>query len=148
MPSDPAVLAYLAGLLDGEGNVGIASAFDKKKSKNRSYYPHLMIANTYEPVMRWLEDLVGGTVDVHVPSTNKAHYKTCYRWRLHGKNAETFLRAVRPYLRIKHEQADVVFELQKVRGKNATLHGTLTEAQVAEREALKMRINDLNRKGC
>lgn len=146
MPTDPPTLAYLAGLLDGEGTVGI-NRVKSAKAKNPSHFPHLMIANSYEPVVRWLGE-IGGSVDVHRPSTHKSNWKTSYRWRLHGKNAETFVRAVRPYLRIKHEQADVILELAAIRGKNNVPHGTLTEAQVNEREALKMRINELNRRGC
>lgn len=146
MPTDPAVLGYLAGLLDGEGTVGISSV-RSARAKNPSHFPHLMIANCYEPVMRWLERDIGGKVDIHTPSTNQPHWRTSYRWRLHGQNAEAFLRSVRPYLRIKHEQADVVLAMSEIRGKNHVPHGTLTGEQVELREGFKRRINELNRRG-
>jgi hypothetical protein len=131
MPSDPATLGYLAGFLDGEGTIGISSAFAKGRSRNPSHFPHVMIANADRAVMEWIRDTVGGSLDVPRPSTHKPHWRPSYRWRLHGRNAETFIDALLPYLRVKRPQAEVVLRLRQIRGKDTVPHGTLTDDQVA-----------------
>lgn len=97
--------------------------------------------------MRWLAEEIGGQVDVHVPSTNKPHWKTCYRWRVSGKNAEAFVEAVLPHLRIKREQAELLLKFRDIRGKGKALHGTLSPQQVDEREEIKKQMNALNKRG-
>lgn len=146
LPDDPAVLSYLGGLVDGAGTVTIKETFVKGQSVNASHSPHVMVSVPHEPTIEWLRKF-GGSRDSLLPSRTRPNARPSYRWHLHGPNAEKFVRALLPYLHVKRAQAEIVLEFEKIRGKGSARHGTLSDAQVAERRALKDRITALNRRG-
>lgn len=95
-------LAYLAGLFDGEGSVGIYEF--KKRNQNSNWQFKLEIANTDWRIMQWLENTVGGKV--HKKSTGEKHWKQGYCWHLQGNNAETFCNLIKNYTIIKKDQIE------------------------------------------
>lgn len=87
-------LAYIAGLVDGEGSVSI-----KKEQAQIAIY------NCYEPVMIWLKDNVGG--NYRVAHRNGRTPNFC--WNIGGaKNVYHLLIALTPYLIIKQSQKETV----------------------------------------
>jgi hypothetical protein len=145
IPDDVAVLGYIAGLIDGEGHIGITSSFDKKKSKNPSHAARVVVTNCDARLVQWLHRSVGGGL-VEVDHKQRDRWRTCYRWVLNGQNAEDMLRAVMSYLVIKREQAEIVLQLRAT-GRGAWRGRGLASEVVAEREALKVQINLLNKRG-
>lgn len=150
LPDDPAVLGYLAGIVDGEGHIGITCSFDPKGSVNKSHAPRLVIINTDLRLMSWLVELFDGAISATENKRNP-QYKTRYSWQIHGNRCEALLQALRPYLRLKGEQADVVLrfrDLGKHRGGGNGLGPVpLSEELVTEREKLKQQIHVLNARG-
>lgn len=63
IPTDPAVLGYVAGLIDGEGNLTISKSLDRKKGRSVSHTPTLQIGNTDPRMAAWLHEQLGGSVD-------------------------------------------------------------------------------------
>lgn len=99
--------AYLAGLFDGEGNVGVHRC---RATKNGRLYLRLVVkvTNTHRGCLDFARLAFGtGTIaeDKRPDMTNR---RPCYRWVIVGKTAERFLRAVRPHLIIKADQVDQV----------------------------------------
>lgn len=138
---DSAVAAYLAGIIDGEGTIGIYEA-RSPGSQRLSHYVQVTITNTDPRLMDWLLDTIGGRVDRRRdPSRNVAH-KQPYSWRAHGPNAVALLAAIQPYLIIKREQGLVASRLLALRRP-----GPLTDDDVAERSALKDEMHRLNHRG-
>lgn len=87
-------LAYIAGLIDGEGSVAL------KKGQ-----PQIYIYNCFEPVMNWLVEIVGGTY--RVAHRNGRSPNFC--WGIGGaKNVYHLLTIVSPFLIIKKLQKDEV----------------------------------------
>lgn len=113
VPTDPAVLGYLAGLLDGEGSV-IATKTRGTGSHNDSIAMRVVITNTDLPLMEWLITEVGGTF--MAKQVGKAHHKQAYSWNLGGQNAAQFLVAVMPYLHIKKAQAQAGLRIAETVG--------------------------------
>ena len=91
----PEKLAYIAGLVDGEGSIAI------KKDQAQ-----VMVYNCFEPVMIWLKENVGGNYRVAHRNGRTPNY--C--WNIGGaKNVYFFLQALRPYIIIKSAQLETVY---------------------------------------
>jgi hypothetical protein len=92
--------AYVAGLFDGEGCVRWADT------------PRVSITSCWPHHLHWIKRTFGfGNVRL-IPSQSPNH-RTAYRWEASGKNAVTFLEAIRPFLREKAHQADLLIRLVK-----------------------------------
>lgn len=103
-----ASIAYLAGIIDGEGSIQI------NKSRNTSgSYTYFLKINITSTSIEWLFNLReqwGGIGSFHVESPEKRakkspKWKPRALWDLHQKNARAVLEVILPYLRIKREQA-------------------------------------------
>lgn len=139
----PVDLAYLAGLIDGDGSIFVMSG---GPATRRSLYPVVCLVMTYEPVVRWFgETLAAGAVQIHGSSRAErpAHYKPQHRSMLTGKRARLLCEQLLPYLRVKHEQARLVTTFP-VDARIAP--GVKIEASAidAERRRLRDLINGLN----
>jgi hypothetical protein len=109
MPADfdSIQLSYLAGIFDGEGWVTIYTAKGRKPGHAPIRFTlQIGVANAYLPVLVELQDLFGGCVE----TAGKPVNMQVYRWVAPSKLAWTFLRCIRPYLRIKALQADIAIE--------------------------------------
>jgi len=86
-------LAYLAGIIDGEGSVGNHSAGVGK----RRFV--IEVKMTDEPLIDWLVATFGGFKQFRPKQNIK--WKDQWRWRVQGKSAESLYAQVLPHLRIK-----------------------------------------------
>jgi hypothetical protein len=101
IPTDPAIRGYLAGLIDGEGNLQF-----KLRSKGRSIGCKLAIYNTHAGAMDWLEKHIGGKVRWDRQRTRRDGCLPCGIWELYrARDVALVLRAVLPYLVIKRDAA-------------------------------------------
>ncbi len=93
-------LAYLAGLLDGEGSISLHM---QKLDKYELYSFRVLITSTNRPVVDWLAEYFGGSIRMQ-PRRNDG-YKDIYRWCLRTCEAAQLLPLLLPYLIIKKEHA-------------------------------------------
>lgn len=131
-------VAYAAGLLDGEGTVGIY------RSKRPTYFIYAVrtsVANTYRPVLEWLASKWGGSIH----RTNRGEGRPCWSWALSSRSAVDFLREVLPYLRIKDRQARLALAFEAHR--SAHHHMRRSEVDIRVYDSLKARISSLNKRG-
>jgi hypothetical protein len=135
-------LAYAAGIFDGEGCLSLAH-----RGKRGSGYitPSLQVGNTNEPLLRWLQECFGGGV-YHNKESRPTHRET-WLWACHGKMAREAVRAVRPSLRVKARQADLILKMAPPAGKGRNGSQPLTDAERADRELAVQTMRDLNRRG-
>lgn len=95
VPRSKLTLAYLAGLFDGEGYVGM-------QSSTKGWV--LQIAMTDRDVVDWLGE-IGGTTQVNAARPPR---KALYQWRLlRARDVFALLKAMRPFLRVKAAAADL-----------------------------------------
>jgi hypothetical protein len=111
LPTDPAVLAYAAGLFDGEGTVQISKPFSKKNNKRYHRLDVCIAQKDPRPVL-WMKDHFGGRIQWRRRSIGSISY-----WILNHQPAADFLAAIRPYLVLKGEQADIAFAFRATVGK-------------------------------
>ncbi len=97
----PEELAYLAGIVDGEGCIGVW------QNANGSHRGALEIGSTSAALMEWLSARLGGSV---IGPRVRAGRRNWYRWRLSGRAAGALCARLLPYLVIKPEAAALLVE--------------------------------------
>jgi hypothetical protein len=110
-----AVLAYLAGFVDGEGCVGVYRRTNKSENRGSYYYPRLQVGNTDRRPLDWIAERFGGKVRSEKALKRlRPTHKTMYVWRPASViQCQDICRAIRPYIIInKVDQVDVVLAFQ------------------------------------
>lgn len=143
--TDPLTLAYAAGVFDGEGTVGIRCGHYNKNRGRIHHSVTVAITSTDRALIDWLIEHFGGNAGANHAENAARNYKDAWKWTLLAKHAEAFLKAVRPFLIIKGQQADVALELRADLGDGTNT--PLTEEVFARREALKQEMHRLNARG-
>lgn len=100
-------IAYLAGILDGEGHFSLM--FYKAEKR---YFAIVGVANTSTKLMDWLKNNFGGTVYTKNQPSDKLHWKQRYEWRLYAKAIDIIIPQVIPFLVVKQEHAKIVMQLR------------------------------------
>lgn len=108
-----AVLAYTAGIIDGEGCISIGktrSQYTRKDGQRaRAYYVQVSAATNDPRLADWLHGQFGGWKG-HSTSFGRAGISEMYRWTVSAHRAVELLKDILPYLVLKAEQARVVLE--------------------------------------
>ena len=131
-------LAYAAGLIDGEGCLGI---YRRRTDGQDFYYQRISMEMSYKAyrLLKKLKETFGGSIGKRNPRYPGS--ATHYCWRLGQEDAARFLLAILPYLRLKVAQA----EIQIVFAKECRPPWTGEKRKRAEE--LKQSMHRLNRTG-
>ncbi len=133
-------LIYTAGIVDGEGCIGM----DKHRNWS-TFTPYVMIGNTDPTLIDWLVDTFGGKVQI--VQQNK-RWKIAYRWELTGFASLPFVRAIRPYLKLKARQADLILAFYNIHAKWGVKSGAKAPRGYAkEATVIKEALTILNKRG-
>lgn len=98
-------LAYLAGIIDGEGCISIRKANPSGSMRSVSYSAVLTVGNTSRALIEYLVDLHSvGCVTYRGPTKTR---RSSYLWSIESRKARDVVAPVRPHLVIKRAQADV-----------------------------------------
>jgi hypothetical protein len=106
---DVATLAYLAGILDGEGYIGVKRSANPGRVTPGHHARVSVKMNTPAPAVALLAETFGGR---HASENGRA--MMC--WQVTDAAAERTLRALLPYLRVKREQAENALALRAWQG--------------------------------
>jgi endogenous inhibitor of DNA gyrase (YacG/DUF329 family) len=125
--------AYIAGIVDGEGCI----LFYKR---DKGIKCRLTVSNTDFDLLEWLVATTGaGAIIAHKRAS--IGHSIGGNWQCHSETAELILRQIRPYLRVKAAQCDLVLDAQD-RLRIPRLKADLTwQYEYADR------MHDLNRRG-
>lgn len=127
--------AYVAGLVDGEGTIGIYEA-------GHQIFLKLIVSNTSEALISWLHERFGGSL-AHHPA--RGRHKAGWQHVLYQHRAAEVIARCRPYLVVKAAQADLALEfIGTTTFKKAR---RLDEEERARRRSYTVRSHDLNRRG-
>ena len=134
------ILAYTAGILDGEGCVMLT-----KKSYNAprvGFYVLLVVTvvNTNEWLIQWLKMQFGGMATVETPLSNNS--RDIWRWTVSSSKASDFLQMILPYLQIKRPQAELAIKFQTRKNK----YQRLSESERAMEEANRFLMSKYNQR--
>ena len=101
--------AYVAGIIDGEGHIGFA------RTRN-VIYPRVSVINTNLDLLNDLKNKYDGFI--FELTARKANWKVGYQWQLGNRKCVNLLEDVYDYLRIKYNQAWLVFAWDEIRPGN------------------------------
>ena len=128
-------LAYVAGLVDGEGCIGFTQC-------RGQLIPRIDIANTNQDLLLMLQEKFGGCIRQNKRA--KDNWKIGYHWVVTSKLAMDFLDKVGKYLILKTNQMYCLFAYEAIRpGKGRDWSPDGIEAK----ELLKAQMHWLNKKG-
>lgn len=131
-------LAYIAGIVDGEGCIGLNI---NRSKTHTSYRVKVAVANSNEWICQWLKLAFGGCVNCTTYSHTR---KPMWQWITTANQAVTFLILIRPYLHLKQAQADLAISYQSSRIHHNHL---VTDEERAVAEAQRIVMGKLNQKG-
>ncbi len=101
--------SYIAGLVDGEGTIGI---YPYKSPKNIYVYffrPMIAISMTSERPILWCYNTTG--LGSNRNQLSDYGQKKLYRWQVGGElECISLIEAIKPYLLVKDEQANLLLE--------------------------------------
>jgi hypothetical protein len=96
----PTEIAYLAGIIDGEGCFAM-----HRRRGTHIFGTQLQIGNTDVRMLHWVREHFGGSVKFEKRS--QSHHKPMWRWASATSELESITRAVLPFLIVKREQAEL-----------------------------------------
>jgi len=134
------VLAYAAGIIDGEGCVQYIAHRPKDRIGVRGYV-RVSVGNTDLRLIGWLYEHFEGHVTSR-PKQKQAH-KQSYDWVIASNKAIEFLKTVIPYMVIKKERSQYLVE-NAIALRHSTRHSVEFDRGRLE---LKERMHLFNRKG-
>lgn len=111
MPSE-IDLAYIAGLVDGEAYIGVkrTAAYRCQGKVTTGFHARIQIRMVDEAAIKFIAETLGGWYYPEKPNAHKGRMLYCYQ--ASDKSAETILRLLLPYLRVKRAVAKVVLSLR------------------------------------
>ena len=102
MKSEDEIMAYIAGLMDGDGSFSIIK---EKRMRGSIYSPCIQLSNVFEGMVKFLYDLFGGSLKKK--SVQRLATKQQYVWNVRGfESCSYFLNKVLPFLVLKKERAE------------------------------------------
>lgn len=157
--------AWLAGFIDGEGSVTLVWKWAENPERRATLVPAVGISNTRIDILREIQREYGGSLQV---LCRKPQHKPNGYLALQYNRAYKILRAVRPYLKLKTQQADIVLayetmakfqssgrmraEVQTTNHDGITRRGrrwinTIPETEITKRREMRDTIRALNKRG-
>ena len=114
-------LAYIAGILDGEGYIGIKKSPPPKDGVSPRYSARIQVRMVDEDAVAFIAHTLGGNYYRENPHADRGRPLFCFQ--ASDRKAENILRAVLPWLRVKRHNALVVLEFRDLKA-NGHKHRT------------------------
>ncbi|MEK9208188.1 MAG: hypothetical protein AAB922_06900 [Patescibacteria group bacterium] len=144
--------SWLAGFIDGEGYIGIVRA-KKRATRQRSdsllYQPWIIITSTDIKVLEDIQLVVRTQKRASLRPTEGR--KIGYQIKINKfDDVVDFLEAVRPYLRVKQKQAELLVKYCRLRKKVKIITGRGSRGQSSfgkNEEIIYLKLRKLNKRG-
>jgi len=106
-------LAYLAGIIDGEGCFFIG-LFRTKATKNLlNYHTYIKISNNEKSLIDWIREKAGATnIQQERPTRKSLVNRSCYSSQITGTTLDALLPKILPYLVIKRRQCEIMMRMR------------------------------------
>src|SRR5574338_180211 len=120
-------LAYLAGIIDGEGSIYIGNFSSNPKTGAKYYQTNMEVTNSEKPLLDWLQNTFGGIVNEYTEKqTPKNSRKKYWRWIATGDRLTHLCELIYPYLICKRRQCEIMLKMRATytgSGKGLSLKG-------------------------
>lgn len=147
---DNTELAYLAGIFDGEGCLGIVKTRGIYQRQTAPRYRiRLHITNTSKNLMDWVESL-GWYVRERKEPSMKKEWKRCWVAVVNDNVALGWMQKMLPYLKVKRDEVLLGIKFQEHKNCHANNHQIgirgsvpMSEEEIQFREDLKRQLSEL-----
>jgi hypothetical protein len=139
-------IAYLAGLFDGEGSVGLYNVRSKGDRRAAYYQLRVTVAMRRSRPVELLHETFGGCCFLR--EARGAVRGNFYWWQATGRQAESFLQRVLPYLLVKQAEAHTALEFcrfRRTQREKWPRNKRMTVAMLAARDEFVSRLKALKR---
>lgn len=144
--------AYLAGIIDGEGYVGIKKTNNRTDCQNPQYHERIQVRMIDETAISFLTEVLGGN---YYKETEHSKYskKPLYCYQASDKTAASIIKKLFPYLIVKKRQANLILKLRESKeNKKSFLRGSPSKRPmnpkiVEYRESLYRQIKEIHKGG-
>jgi hypothetical protein len=145
LPNEPAdwseiESAYIAGLIDGEGCIGIY------RKKNRGNFIQISLVNTSKPLADWLCLKMGANAVLSL-TDKRPRNKQSYSVTLDRLRAYAVLKRILPYLRVKDAQAKLAIAFKEWQDSRVNKSQAYSQDEAVLFETFYRTSRELNRKG-
>lgn len=137
-----ASIQYLAGIVDGEGCITIATRKRKAEGRNDGHVLSLSVQMTVDAPLEALKYRFGGSISK--PRREGPNRRPIRTWSVSGRLAYVALRQLEPYLVVKKLQAIGGLEFQERKVARAGSTKPLTETERKVNQAHQNAIKSLN----
>ena len=138
LPND---LAYLAGFIDGEGCIGIHKI--QRETGKAAQVLMLSITNTDKNILKWCCNILSIPKTLKTNNKGNNKHKRSYRLYYTCRQAESAIKIILPYLKLKRKQATLALQHRRLTKRNGWY--TYKENQV--RDNIIMKLHKLNQRG-
>ena len=132
-----AELGYIAGIIDGEGCIGIHKHSDNR-GRSRLHYLYVIVSNNNPDCVKFFQKRFGGWITARQQQKN---WNVNYKWGLRSERARNLLETIEPYLLLKRAQAKLGIEFDK-----AKIRHKLTDREWKKRERFYLKMRKLNQR--
>ena len=153
MKKDKFLLAYIAGLWDGEGSfmlirTGKVSPRTGMRECVATAQICMAINGRQEKVLKLLKEMYDGCLfEIKDPPSKNMNAKSVIMWRVAAQKARLFAKDLLPYLRMKKRQAEILIEYTEIKERNRKAGSRWTVINEKERQLLVDEIHTLNHRG-
>ena len=133
-------LAYMAGIVDGEGCfwIGKIPKKDGDGYVTEHYRGILKIDNTDKRLLDWIDIVFSGTASARCRSTSSRKFeREVFTWTATGDRLLDMCELLLPYLVIKKEQCEIMIKFRKTYTANLGSNKLSPEAITARQECLE-----------
>lgn len=111
-------LAWLAGIIDGEGSIFIMKQQRHDRDRKFNYILRISVQST-DPFMAPLcKEIAGVGEALQVMIDKRPNMSNTLKWQCNGRLAVSLLKRILPYMKVKHEQAKLAIAFQETTKKH------------------------------
>ena len=138
------IAAYLAGIIDGEGCIGINRNHNHtQRHRTPRYSIDVVVTNTSADLMLKLQEWFPASLRLR--RKEREYWRECWRWVISGGKARKLLEFVLPYLIVKQKQAELaLLYLDSVTPYNNRGHKAMPAEEWQKRERFYQWMKQLN----
>jgi len=103
--------AYIAGMLDADGCVGIQRKKSLSNAYDYDYGIRVIITNSDYPLICWLKKVVGAGCSYESKQSYKANWNLVHRWQITNDKCRSFLSEILPYMIVKKDRASICLKM-------------------------------------
>lgn len=135
-----AQIAYMAGIIDGEGSIYIGNFSCNPKTGSKYYQTNIEVTNTDKNLMDWIADTFGGRLNTYtMKQLPKNSRRTVYRWIATGERVTHLAEILLPYLIVKRRQGEIMIKMRETYKKVSGVHKGIQGIQALDSDVLKIR---------